>query len=171
MYMKLRAKLVELQGLVRARVLTVTSEAESYAFMNIYGLCSLRISSQPLGSGLDPLTCKFSGTAENVITVLGELNPILGARSAQSAQGQVQLTCCSECDYQRTVEESVRLRSVAVQRYSGNIRVDLGHSVGSLENRFVLNVREDLHAMGSAYGQLMASIELLHMSLLLFLHG
>ena len=171
MYMKLRAKLMELQGLVRARVLTVTSEAESYAFMNIYGLCSLRISSQPLRGGLDPLTCKFSGTTENVITVLGELNPILGARSAQSAQGQVQLTCCSECDYQRTVEESIRLRFVASQRFPSNIRADLGYSVGSMENRFALNVREDLHAMGSAYGQLMASIELLHMNILLFLHG
>ena len=171
MYMKLRAKLLELQSLVRAKVLTITSEAESYAFMNIYGLCSLRISSQPTKSGLEPLTCKFSGTKENIITVFGELNPILGARSAQSAQGQIQLACCSESDYQRTVEESLRLHSVAGQRYPSISRVDLGHSVGSMENRFVLNVREDLHAIGCAYGQLMGLIELLHINQLLFLHS
>ena len=146
-----------------------TSEAESYAFMNIYGLCSLGISSQPFSTGLEPLTCKFSGATENVITVFGELNPILCARSAQSAQGQIQLTCCCESDYQRTIEESMRLHSVAGQRYPRVSRVDLGHSVGSMENRFVLNVREDLHAMGRAYGQLMALVELLHINQ--FLHG
>ena len=171
LYSKLRAKLLDLQNLVRAKVLKITSEAESYAFMNIYGLCSLGISSQPFSSGVEPLTCKFSGTTENVITVLGELNPILAVRLAQSGQGQMQLTCCSESDYQRTIEESLRLHSVAGQRYPRISRVDLGHNVGSMENRFVLNVREDLHATGRAYGKLMALVELLHINQMLFLHG
>ena len=181
LYSELRNKaLADIKGLVREHVERLSTASASYDFMNIYGLCSFdppnvtRISrdkGEPLSCKFTKLTCPEDNSNTNsyrLISVSGILNPLISARVKH---GELELTHCGESDYHRATEEFARLDSRSKMRVPRVHKGNLGSTIGSMENRFVFAVREDLHTLGRAYSQLMVTVELLHLNVLHFIHS
>lgn len=181
LYCELRNKaLSDIKGLVREHVENMSTSSSSYDFMNIYGMCSFdppnvtRIS-QHKG---ETLICKFTKLAcpqensnsnsQRIITVSGILNPLISARVDH---GELDLTHCGESDYHRATEEFARLDCRSKMRIPRVHKVDLGSTIGSMENRFIFTVREDLHTLGCAYRQMMVLVEMLHLNMIHFIHS
>lgn len=188
LYRELRdCALSDTKALVREHVERLGTSVSSYEFMNVYGLCSLeKLESHggaSRGGRVDELRCKFTelgcpsltgaGTGEGgLATVCGVLSPLLAARVQPAA---LTWTRCSEADYSRTQESYVslvgrRASRAASGRLSHNA-LGVGSTVGSMERSFLFCVREDLHSLGCAYRQLVASVELLHLNITHFLHA
>lgn len=180
-YCELRNKaLSDIKSMVREYVENQSSSSSSYDFMNIYGMCSFdppnvaRVSHQ----NDQPLRCKFTkitGPEDNsnsnshrLISVSGILNPLICARLEQ---GELELSYCGESDYDRAMEEFVRLDSRNKMRVPRVCNGQLGSTIGSMENRFIFPVREDLHTLGCAYRQMVVLVELLHMHIIHFIHS
>lgn len=169
----------DVKRLVREHVENISTTSASYEFMNVYGMCSFdppnltRVLHQREGSG----TCVFTkltppqendnSNCQRLITVSGKLNPLVSARVHH---GELQLTRCSESDYQRSLEELTRLEARNNMRHPRITTTTLGTTIDSLENRFIFTVREDLHALGCAYRQILLTVELFHLLTLHYIH-
>lgn len=181
LYCELRNKaLSDIKTLVREHVEKVSTASDSYDFMNIYGLCSFhppnvtRIS-QHKG---DLPSCKFTkitcpenerdsnSECHRLISISGILNPLVSARLEN---GELELTLCGELDYHRAAEEFARLNSRSKMRVPRVRKENLGDTLGSMENRFVFTVREDLHTLGCVYRHMVVTVELLHLNVLHFI--
>ncbi|KAJ7984136.1 hypothetical protein DPEC_G00364360 [Dallia pectoralis] len=181
LYRDLRTKaLLDIKALIREHVEKLSTTPASYDFMNIYGMCSFdppnvaRLSRQ---NG-EPLSCKFTeiscpednanSNSHRLISVTGILNPLISARVEH---GELELTHCGESDYHRATEELARLESRSKMRVPRVCKGNLGSTIGSMENRFIFTVREDLHKLGCAYRQMVVIVELLHLTMLHFIHS
>ena len=179
LYCELRDKaLSDIKGLVREHVEKLSTASASYDFMNIYGMCSFDppdVMRMAHCNG-EPLRCRFtniacpeeSSNSHRLISVSGILNPLISARVAH---GELELTHCGEADYHRATEEFARLDSRSKMRVPRVYKGNLGSTLNSMENRFIFTVREDLHKLGCAYRQMMVIVELLHLSMLHFIHS
>lgn len=158
----------------------VSTISASYEFMNIYGMCSFdppnlkRVSHNKA----EPLICHFSKISSpahdnaadclKVVSVGGILNPLMSSRVQH---GELDLTHCQDLDYHRAADEFHRLDSRSKIRARRVNEVHLGQTLSSMENGFVFTVRQDLHTLGCAYRQMVAMVELLHLSIIHFLHS
>lgn len=181
LYCELRNKaLSDIKGLVREHVEKMSTSSSSYDFMNIYGMCSFEPPNVPRISQHkgETLICKFTKLAcpqdnsnsnsQRLITVSGILNPLISARVAH---GELDLTHCGEADYHRATEEFARLDCRSKMRVPRVYKGDLGSTIGSMENRFIFTVREDLHKLGCSYRQMMVLVELLHLNMIHFIYS
>lgn len=185
LYCELRDKAFsDVKDLVREYMEKQSSSATSYQFMNIYGLCSIKRPGTPYHHHKweEMPRCKFTklacpGTHLNgadghtfghmLVSVCGVLSPLVAARVQP---GELQLTHSGERDYSRTEEALTRLESCSKLRPArGTQGEGVGNTMGSMESCFAVFVREDLHALGCAYRQLM--VELLHVNILHFKHS
>ena len=176
LYDAMRSKLAEIRDLVRARVERVSTEELAYEFMNIYGLCCF---DRPNTVNVKEEPCKFtrllpSGKSESahqsdVITVSGIISPLLVSRIQH---GQPDYTRCAERDYSRSIQEIIRLGSRASARTPQVLSNQMiGNDIGSMERRFIFNVRQDLHNLGCAYRQIIGTVELLYLNMLRCVHS
>ena len=180
-YCELRNKaLSDIKSMVREHVENHSTSSSSYDFMNIYGMCSFdppnvaRVShqnDQPLRCKFTKITCPEDNSNSNshrLISVSGILNPLICARLEQ---GELDLSYCRESDYDRAMEEFVRLDSRNKMRVPRVSNGQLGSTIGSMENRFIFTVREDLHTLGCAYRQMVVLVELLHLHIIHFIQS
>lgn len=181
LYSELRNKaLSDIKALVREHVERLSGASSSYDFINLYGMCSFdppratRVSHQTRESHC----CKFTkvpcpedtsnSNSRRLVSVSGILNPLISARIED---GEQQLSRCRESDYHRANEEFFRLNSHSKMRAPKVYKGNLGSSIGSMESKFIFTVREDLHALGCAYRQIVTTVELLHLNMLHFIYS
>lgn len=177
LYCELRTKaLSDIKDLVRAHVENLSTASASYDFMNIYGMCSFDQPNVTITAYHKGEPCKFTKIAcpedntncHRVISVSGILNPLISARIEH---GELDLAQYAESDYHRASEEFARLDSRSKMRVPRVYKGNLGNTIGSMENRFIFNVREDLHILGCTYRQLMVTVELLHLNMPHFIYS
>lgn len=184
LYHELRAKaLSDIKNMVREHVERQSTTSASYQFMNIYGLCFFEkpgALSNRHNTREETPRCKFTNVAypdaeeraaslHTLVSVCGALSPLVSARVQP---GELQLTRCGENDYSRAEEALRRLETRSGTRPVGKTQTErVGNTIGSMESRFNFCVREDLHALGCAYRQLMVTVELLHLNILHFIHS
>lgn len=172
-----RKALADIKTLVREHVEKIGTVSASYEFMNVYGMCTFENPGAVRHFEGEPY-CKFTrvsypedGSLRNaprLVSVTGILSPIISARLNH---GELELTDCRESDYYRATEELTRLDSRSKMRAPRAFKQNLGSTICGMEHRFVFAVREDLHALGCAYGQLVAIVELLHLNIVHFIYS
>lgn len=171
--------LSDIKTLVRKHVEGVSNESASYRFMNIYGLCTFDPPNTVHMHAGEPAACEFTKlsyphneantNSPNLVTVSGVLSPLLSARLHH---GKLEFTDSRDSDYNRAVEEYVRLDARSKMRVPRVIHHgNLGGTLGSMEGRFLFTIREDLHALGLTYRHILVTIELLHINMLHFIHS
>lgn len=174
-----RKALSDIKTMVRKHVEGVSTESDSYRFMNIYGLCTFDAPNMATLRAGELPTCEFTKVcyphdsantnSHNLITVSGIISPLLSARMEH---GQLDFANPTDSDYDRSVEEYARLDARSRMRAPRvALQKNLGSTLSSMENRFVFTIREDLHTLGLTYRRILVTIELLHLNMLHFIHS
>ncbi|KAK7915601.1 hypothetical protein WMY93_011362 [Mugilogobius chulae] len=178
-YCELRNRaLSDIKRIVREYVEKMSTTTQSYEFMNIYGLCSFNPPKNITQNKEASTRCRFTNiscstedntsTSDTVVSVSGVLNPLMSSRVQH---GELELTHCRDSDYYNALEEFTRLDSRNKLRSQRVYHSNLGGTISSMENGFIFTVREDLHNLGCAYRQMIAMVELLHMTLIHYVHS
>lgn len=169
-YAELRNEtLVQVRDLVREHVARLSTRSSSYEFMNIYSVCSF---APPIGRACEQHVCKFTGAHGHergtVLAVPGIISPLVSARVQR---GRGDLAPCQEHDVYRIEEEFVKVGARSKMRTPTTPTVNLGSTLATLENNFLMPVHVELHELGCAYRTLLLAVELLYVNTIHLLHS
>lgn len=174
-YAELRTKtLVQIRNLVREHVERLSTRPTSYEFMNIYSTCTFAPPNVGVRSVHEQqqLVCKFTGASGGshgtVVSIPGIISPLVSARIQH---GQLDMAPCREHDAYRTAEEFLKFKIRRRMRIPKTPTANLGVTLATLENNFLMPVHADLHELGCAYRTLLFAVELLYVNIIHLLHS
>lgn len=172
-YTELRTKtLVQVRNLVREHVERLSTRSTSYEFMNIYSTCSFAPPNVGVRSVHEQPVCKFTGASGGshgtVVSIPGIISPLVSARVQH---GQLDMAPCREHDAYRMAEEFIKFNIRRKMRIPKTPTANLGVTLATLENNFLMPVHGDLHELGCAYRTLLFAVELLYVNIIHLLHS